>query len=269
MLKNRFCEFRGAMKCSLVLGFVFSLLSAAGCATNKSFDFPQEGERVVIRVKAQQDLALRPMKAIYRSSICNFTNYTASWTPYERDGYNSIVKLGEPESEKGLYRAEFDIDGGGKCQWKLSNVTFGVRYKHPEKFGGDFQRTGAGGVTVVFDDNSAQRSAVYTTVPGDLEIKENYYLWVAERLVVNSRVNVGLLAEEGLFLSYRAKEARSIYFEPHLYADYITYSSMSKAKGKGYDVTFTYPDGSVIKDGRVRPDFRKLQCIRLPSACKK
>jgi hypothetical protein len=43
----------------------------------------------------------------------------------------------------------------------------------------------------------------------------------------------------------------------------MVYSVQPKEKKEGSHTAFTYPDGSVVANGQSKPDFRKLQAIRL------
>jgi hypothetical protein len=60
-----------------------------------------------------------------------------------------------------------------------------------------------------------------------------------------------------------------VYFEPILHSKFTVYSVQPKEKKKGNHTAFTYPDGSVVADGRSDPDFRKLQALRLAAEGKK
>lgn len=257
------------MRTRFFIGVMFVVFTTAGCARNTGFDFPENGDRVMVKVKLQEDLKLRPMKAIYRSSICTDTGYNSNLEPYDYDGYNNIVKSADQVDEGGVHFATFEVDGGGECQWRLSNLTFGVQYKTPERFGSGFLVVGAGGVIVAFDDNAPPLSMRSKIVEGDLEIEQDYYLWVRDRIDRKPRMTVGLFKDEGLSLSYKAKDARVIYFEPSLHSNYVAYSSMREGKSKGYTTLISYPDGSVVEARNGPPDFKKMECIRLPSECQK
>ncbi|MDU9393618.1 hypothetical protein [Pseudomonas sp. zfem002] len=257
----------GYMRYLTILGCAL-FFAASSYGADRGFDFAHDGERIVVRINLQDDLKLRQMKAIYRSTVCTFSDYTASGVEYKRDGYNNTVLQPSQEGESDIYTAIVAADGGGACQWKLSNLTFGVDYKYPELFGSDFQVSGAGGVSVAFDDNRPQHGASHELVEGDLDIIEDYYLWVSDRAGWQPRKFVGLFSNNDIYLSYKAKHAKSIYFEPRLYSDYVVHSSFPEVKVKGSRSVFTYPDGSVVSDGSDSPDYNKLQCIRLASGCK-
>lgn len=59
-----------------------------------------------------------------------------------------------------------------------------------------------------------------------------------------------------------------MYFEPVFHADFMLYSVGPKIKKEGNYTTITYPDGSVEMDGRLGPNFRKLESIRLAAESK-
>lgn len=53
-----------------------------------------------------------------------------------------------------------------------------------------------------------------------------------------------------------------IYFEPVLQAKFLVSSVGPREKREGV-VTFSYPDGSIEKVSRAKPDFFRLEAIRI------
>ena len=100
-------------------------------------------------------------------------------------------------------------------------------------------------------------------------MKEDYYIWVSERFIGNYSKLGGLFRDGDVYLTYRAPRARNIYFEPIVHSDYAVFSKGPAVKAIGARTTYLYPDGSTIESSKGQPDFQKLQCIRLPSQCKK
>jgi hypothetical protein len=95
-----------------------------------------------------------------------------------------------------------------------------------------------------------------------LTIKKDYYPWVKETFLGGYSKRVSLAGEGGIYLKYQALQARKVYFEPVLQSDYVVRSEGTKVQKKGSFIKFTYPDGSVVADGRSQPNFLKLQTIR-------
>lgn len=118
---------------------------------------------------------------------------------------------------------------------------------------------------MIFDDNLPQQRTMYPPkkVEGDLTISKDYYPWVDRQFRGTYETQVRLAGEGDIFLSYKAKSARKVVFEPELHTKYLVRSVWPQEQKPGSYIQFTYPDGSVVADGKSKPDFRKLQAIRL------
>ncbi|MDF3932534.1 hypothetical protein P3W75_07835, partial [Pseudomonas citronellolis] len=127
------------------------------------------------------------------------------------------------------------------------------------------QPGGGGGLIVIFDNNLPQQRSMYPPkkVEGDLVVRKDYYPWVDEEFLGPYVKQARLFSDGDIFLTYKATLARRVTFEPILHANYVVYSEGPKVKRKGNHTRFTYPDGSVLADGDSKPDFDKLQAIRL------
>ncbi|WP_122734559.1 hypothetical protein [Pseudomonas viridiflava] len=256
------------MKPVLLVAGTTLLISLSGCAKDYGLAPPVDSEKITVTVRVPKELKARPMKVMYRSPVCSFTDHTGSGVAYKREGYQKFdlepVRLGESD----LYEAKLPVDGGGACQWRLSNVTFGVVYKKPEQFGDDVTHRSGGGVIVVFDHNKPWRSGSSTEVEGDLTIREDYYPWVSESFLGQYSHRVNLISGDDIYLTYDALTAKSVYFEPILHSDFVRYSIEPKEKKKGNYTRFTFPDGSVVANGRPNSKFLKLQAIRKAAEAK-
>jgi hypothetical protein len=252
-----------------VLCFVL-LTFLSGCAKDRRMDPAPDGEKVSLTIKLPEDLGLRPMRVMYRSAICQRVTYDGDGRPERVDGHNGFeVPLQKREGD--LYGTELFVDGGGPCQWRLSNVDFGVKYRMPTPFGEGVIPGSGGGVVVVFDHNNPQRrvSSTINVTGADLRIVENYYPWVSESFIGGSVQRVRLSGKGGSYLTYEAPDARKIYFEPVLHRDYVVKSIAPKKPIPGEFLKLYYPDGTVESDWRAMPSFEKLQKIRLEAEAKK
>ncbi|NWL18004.1 hypothetical protein DM828_01480, partial [Pseudomonas umsongensis] len=141
-------------------------------------------------------------------------------------------------------------------------MTFGVVYDNPAQFGANVTIGAGGGVVVIFDHNNSPQGGADIKVDGDLTIKKDYYPWVKEAFLGGYSKRVSLAGEGGIYLKYQALQALKVYFEPVLQSDFVVRSEGTKVQKKGSFIKFTYPDGSVVADGRSQPNFLKLQTIR-------
>ena len=241
--------------------------SLSGCSQDYSLAPPADSEKVTVTVKLPKELQARRMQVIYRSTRCTFTDHTASGKSYQRDGYQRSDKELMRQGQSDFYVAKVPMDGGGACRWRLSNLTFGVKYGEPTLFGENVTFGAGGGVTVIFDRNNSPRGGANIKVDGDLTIEKDYYPWVSESFIGKYKKDVNLLSEgPDYFLTYQALQARQVYFEPILHTDLLVSSVGPKVKKKGNYAVFTYPDGSSEAVARAKPDFLKLQTIRTGGA---
>jgi hypothetical protein len=238
-------------------------VSLSGCAKDRSLVPPADSDQMTITVKVPQELETETLEVMYRSAVCKNITHGASGERIELEGYHGIDVQLQRLGVSDLYQAKLPIDGGGACQWHLSNVMFGVAYGNPARFGENVTYGAGGGVVVMFDHNRPSLSSgLPIKVDGDLTIRKDYYPWVKESFLGGYRKRVSLAGEGDIYVMYQALQARQVYFEPVLHSGFLVTSVQPKVKKKGNHTSFTYPDGSVVTDGRSRPDFRKLQAIR-------
>jgi len=246
--------------------FIFTpavlMFCLSGCDQDYSLSPPANSELITVTVKVPKELKTETMWVMYRSTTCKSITRGPSGQRDERDGHHSVYKEFQRQGQSDLYQIELPKDGGGACRWHLANVTFGVVYADPTRFGENVTAGGGGGVVVVFDHNNSPRGGTGIKVDGDLTIKKEYYPWVDEEFLGPYKKTVKLAGEGNIYLSYQALQARQVYFEPVLHPDFVVYSSGPKIKKKGNHTTFTYPDGTVVADGKWHPIFLKLQTIR-------
>jgi hypothetical protein len=251
------------LRCATAGLLVFSI---NGCAADRSLSPLPGGEQVSITVRVPQNLEAKPMRVMYRSEKCPIKRSGPGSTSYKEDGYLATTVQLQRQSQSDVYEAKLPVDGGSVCQWRLSNVTFGVSYANTTSFGENVSTGGGGGVIVIFDDHLPQQRSVFeptVEVYGDLLIGGDYYPWVSEAFLGGYEKLARLVGKGDIYLTYKAKSARKVTFEPNLHADFVVFSVEPKVKQKGSYTQFTYPDGSVVANGVSKPNFQKLQAIRL------
>ncbi|MBD9675711.1 hypothetical protein IB274_03320 [Pseudomonas sp. PDM18] len=247
----------------LSISLLAMLTSLSGCAKDQSLAPPPDSEQVTVRIKVPAELKAETMEVMYRSTLCTFTDHSAYGEPYQRDGYQQMDIQPSRQGQSDIYEAKLPKDGGSECQWRLSNVTFGVSYLTPEHFGQGLTSGSGGGVVVIFDDNASPRGGARIEVDGNLKIKKPYYPWIDEAFLGGHKKKLHLSNEGLSYLKYNAPNAQEIYFEPILYSSFVVYSEGPKIKEKGSYTKFTYPDGSILENGDFEPRLQKLEAIRL------
>lgn len=238
---------------------LFSFFTLAGCGSPAADD-------VGVEVKVQDDLSVRPVRVTYQSSRCWSLNFTASGKPYRKGDFKVVDVALERRGDSNVYEANIAVNGGGVCQWRLIDLTLGVVYKSNSTLAAGVERGAEGEVMVVFYDHDEMGDSPDTTADADLRIKIDYYPWVVETYLGGYKKYMKLFGGGGR-TAFNSSRVKTIYFEPALHSRYWVYSTGPKEKREGNSTVFTYPDGSHVQDGRVDPDFYKLQCIRLPTEC--
>ncbi|WP_077046322.1 hypothetical protein [Pseudomonas sp. KK4] len=245
---------------SVLLSTLF--VSLTGCAKDYNLAPPPNSELVTVTMKVPKGLVAENLQVIYRSTLCTFNDRSAFGEVYRRDEYQRTDIEPVRQGETDLYVAKLPINGGGACQWRLSNVTFGVTYDNPARFGESVTYGAGGGVVVIFDHNNSPRGGADVIVEADLAIKKDYYPWVKESFLGGYKKQINLAGEGDIYLMYQALQAREVYFEPVLHSDFLVKSEGTKVHKVGSFIKFTYPDGTTAADGRSKPDFQRLQIIR-------
>ncbi len=244
------------------------LASQAGCAQlmNQDLSPPPGGETVSVSVKVPKDLAADTMRVMYRSEKCPITRSDGNGGRYEIDGAKAIEVEPQRQGMTDIYEAKLARDGGGFCEWKLSNVTFGVHYQNTNKFGEDVKAGGGGGVIVIFDDNQPQQRsllALPVEVRGDFFLNNEYYPWLDRQFRNGYKSEIWLAGKGESYSAYKVVSANKVEFEPRVYSNVIVESVWPQEHRLGSFIKFYYPDGAVIADGSSKPSFERLEKIRL------
>lgn len=225
------------------------LTSLGGCAQTLTRDFspPPGGEAVSVTVKVPKDLAANTMRVMYRSGKCPISQTDSSGERYEIDGAHAIEVVPQRQGQSDLYEAKLSRDGGGACQWKLSNVTFGVHYENTSQFGDGVKFGGGGEIIVIFDENLPQQQSMYgaVDVDGDVLIAEDYFPWMIE-IYLNGHRKILEIYGPQKFLTYRSLNAQRVKFEPRLHVDMVVRTNGVKNFGNGEQAENIYPDGSRV-----------------------
>lgn len=257
------------MYCKCITAMIAALVSVAGCAKDYSLSPPVGSEMVAVIINVPKELMPGALEVIYRSALCKRLRNGSSGQRIEVQGYHGVDVQFTRQGQEQLYSASVPIDGGGACQWRLSNVMLGMQYSSTLPFGEGVTHGAEIGIGVKLDHNRPSvSSGIPIRVEGDFHIVKDYYPWVREGFIGGYKKRVGFVGQGGEYVVYQALQARKIYFEPVLHSGFVVRSVGPKVKKDGNYSAITYPDGSINLDGRSGPSFRKLQDIRLSKESK-
>ncbi|MEQ2027707.1 hypothetical protein ABLB84_18610 [Xenorhabdus szentirmaii] len=238
---------------------LFSLLAVffiQGCAQNGSFSPPMNGENIHFTATIPDELEALPISAMYRSKICRKERRTANMKSYSVPGFHHTTY---PLSIRQSNQVEVNIpkEGGGKCDWKLSNITFEVRLKDTSTIAPLINKNFGFDATFVIDGNAPQVfDGGYLKISGDLHEKIILFPLLTKSFLSGNETSFYLIGKDDP-LTYKTGLAKNI----NLNYTYIKQMLSIWTGRKNNDRPFmTYPNGDIVY-GEVRPKYKMLMRI--------
>ncbi|ELY4299725.1 hypothetical protein SMZ33_000270 [Cronobacter turicensis] len=130
------------------------LLALSSCVLSEDLSPPVDGKAVKIAVVKPVDVDILPMDVIYRSETCRDKVFTSTGAITTRAGYHLLTVPFKPEKGSEIVSNRVALDGGGQCEWKLSNIRFQFKFSDMTKFGADIKNNIPNDIVFVFDNNS-------------------------------------------------------------------------------------------------------------------
>ncbi|EKM0530504.1 hypothetical protein PTT84_000830 [Cronobacter turicensis] len=130
------------------------LLALSSCVLSEDLSPPVDGKAVKIAVVKPVDVDILPMDVIYRSETCRGKVFTSTGAITTRAGYHLLTVPFKPEKGSEIVSNRVVLDGGGQCEWKLSNIRFQFKFSDMTKFGADIKNNIPNDIVFVFDNNS-------------------------------------------------------------------------------------------------------------------
>ncbi|ELN2738866.1 hypothetical protein QDZ16_004350 [Pluralibacter gergoviae] len=248
----------------ILLSLVF--FTVAGCNmsrnVNKTLSPPADTKWVNFTVKnPSQYTKPFPLEVRYISYECKKKRISGfDGSVITEPSYN-VFGIPMQQESGDIWKAKVAMTGGGSCKWTLSAVNLGIEYIDAIHLGKDLVPGTAVGVSLAFDNDSS-RNGKYTATKGDLNLSPKYYPYISEWNIGEKKKELSLLGKEG-FLSLRVHNANEIKFAPIIDESKIMKYIGIEKKAKGEYSKIEYPDGSIISDGTVFPDFDKIDKMKV------
>lgn len=234
--------------------FIFSCVNA----DVRTLSPPSNTEWVNIEIKNPSSYTKPfPLEVLYVSTTCKRELMSMrDGQHYEKVGYNPVKIPLQKQSDSDIWVAKIAKDGGGKCNWQLSEFNLGIEYIDATHLGKGLVPGTAVGATIAFDDN-ATKNGLFKTVHGDVNLSPIYYPYIRERKLNSTEATLSLLGEKN-FISLKVDGTNKISFIPRLDESKVTrYIGVAKKEPGSY-AKIIYPDGSVAPEGTIIPDFNKI-----------
>ncbi|WP_261804221.1 hypothetical protein [Serratia marcescens] len=199
------------------LCFLVSILNT-GCAEtiDRTLTPPSDTHWVNVDVKNPSPWTRPfPLEVLYISNTCkrHFLSMRDG-TRYEKVGYNPMKIPLQQQGNSNIWRARVAMNGGGSCDWKLSEFDLGIEYTDATHLGKDLVPGTAVGATIAFDDLASQNGQ-FKPIIGDVNLTPKYYPYIREWNMDKKRKELTLLGRKS-FISIRTFTPQYIAFEPVL-----------------------------------------------------
>ncbi|MDN0122370.1 hypothetical protein QVN60_03980 [Yersinia aleksiciae] len=254
------------MKLSNCLSLLALILPLSGCASRPDYTLnpPASSEWVTVTVKLPSEMEVLPLDVLYRSDKCQREVYdekTESHTSRDRGVNPHLITL---QNSGDIRQARVALEGGGKCEWKLSGIRVGLQLARtlPLVTGKNIIST-----NYVFDfDNEGYRNAfgegAAKKTTGDLYLKSEFFPIITHHR--DNEVTIKLFGGDTRYEQwnryYRVYNIKQIVIEPVVYLSKVV--TLNPPKLLPGNITATYPDGSKEEIPNVNPNYEKLLSMK-------
>ena len=228
-----------------------------GCAYSTTLSPPADSRNIHFSATVPADLESLPLSAMYRSKKCTRTRTSGSGKSYEVPGFNS-AKYPLSVTASGDVTADIPVNGGGYCDWQLSNIKFEVRLKNPQVIESGIVDN-FGFKTVFITDNNAPQAfdGGYIPYKGDFNGSLLLFPFVSEFFLGGHKKTVELVGESDM-LTYRLSGTDNINIMVNYEKNMVSRWTGVKEKKEGNRTVITYPNGEEERKSKSYPDYKKL-----------
>ncbi|WP_330985965.1 MULTISPECIES: hypothetical protein [Enterobacterales] len=203
-----------------------------------------------------------PLEVLYVSTTCKRELMSMrDGQHYEKVGLNPIKIPLQEKNSSDVWIAKIAKDGGGKCNWKLSEFNFGIEYTDATHLGNGLVPGTAVGATIAFDDNATKNGLFKVTQDSELVLSPAYYPLIQSNKRISTNDMLNLFGENNFMQIKMISSAKSIQikFMPTLDESKLVKMIAPKEHKVGEFYKIVYPDGSVVSDGSTHPDVSRLK----------
>ncbi|MEI9535687.1 hypothetical protein [Moellerella wisconsensis] len=232
---------------------LFSLFFLSGCAQSEVFSPPVSGENLHFSATVPSELEALPISAMYRSEICRKARRTANMASNSVPGFHRVtyvLSMGQSNQMK----TNIPKSGGGKCDWKLSNITFEVKLKDPSKIDPLITENFGAEATFVVDHNAPQVfDGGFEKKTGNINETLIFFPLLSKDFMGGNIFESSLIGKSDP-LTYKVSMSNSINLNI-VYKEKML--SVWTGKQNNNRPFMTYPNSDIVY-GEVRPEYKKL-----------
>ncbi|QUG74111.1 hypothetical protein GKQ23_03425 [Erwinia sp. E602] len=239
------------------------LLNGCAQATDRTLSPPSNTAWVNIKIKNPSSYTKPfPLEVLYVSTTCKRELMSMrDGQHYEKVGLNSIKIPLQEKNSSDIWIAKIAKDGGGKCNWKLSEFNLGIEYVNATHLGKGLVPGTAVGATIVFDDNATRNGLFKVSESSEIFLSPAYYPLIQINKRISTSDMLNLFGEKDFMRIKMTSPAKNIQvkFNPTLDESKLVKMIAPKEHKVGAFYKIIYPDGSVVFDGTTHPDVNRLK----------
>ncbi|WP_195432717.1 hypothetical protein [Morganella morganii] len=232
-----------------------------GCAYSTTLSPPSDSRNIHFSATVPVDLESLPLSAMYRSKKCTRTRTSGSGKSYEVPGVNS-TKYPLSVTATGDVTADIPVNGGGYCDWQLSNIKFKVQLKNPQAIDPEIADNFGFETVFVTDHNAPQAfNGGYISHRGDFSESLLLFPLIRESFLGKHEKIFALVGENDMLI-YQLSGTENIQFTVNYEKEMISHWTGVKEKKEGNKSVITYPNGEKESKAMRYPNYKKLLKIR-------
>lgn len=239
------------------------LLNGCAQATDRTLSPPSNSDWVNIEIKNPSAYTKPfPLEVLYVSTTCKRELMSMrDGQHYEKVGLNPIKIPLQEKNSSGVWIAKIAKDGGGKCNWKLSEFNLGIEYIDATHLGKGLVPGTAVGATIAFDDNATKNGLFKVSENSELILSPAYYPLVQDNKRISENDMLNLFGEKDFMKIKMVSSSKDIQviFKPTLDESKLVKMIAPKEHKAGAFYKIIYPDGTVVSDGATHPDINRLK----------
>lgn len=239
------------------------LLNGCAQATDRTLSPPSNSDWVNIEIKNPSAYTKPfPLEVLYVSTTCKRELMSMrDGQHYEKVGLNPIKIPLQEKNSSGVWIAKIAKDGGGKCNWKLSEFNLGIEYIDATHLGKGLVPGTAVGATIAFDDNATKNGLFKVSENSELILSPAYYPLVQDNKRISENYMLNLFGEKDFMQIKMISSSKDIQviFKPTLDESKLVKMIAPKEHKAGAFYKIIYPDGTVVSDGATHPDINRLK----------
>lgn len=239
------------------------IIMIQGCAPrsdkNKTLSPPVDTKWVTVGIKLPEGIEALPLNVLYRSDICQRARYNSAGEKYYISGFNPNAVALKQQGNSDIYQTKIALNGGGSCQWQLSEIWMSIRYKKRLNTDSDFEAIPSHKLILIFNNHKYNEGETIRNLIQNEKIELNYYPVFINNKVSNEK-KITLFNHWNRSQYILVNNERNILFTPIYHKDNITRVDIPRELEK--DIIIYYSDGTIEKNKYWRLNYNKIKNLK-------